>query len=235
MKDNANSEVDVYLFCNDNYGYQYLKVCTRLCRDKDKNSCNLTVVWSKRGHRNKLVNLNTIRPTLVFIAARKYIIRFWSIMLLRYARVKYVKIGDVNSAQFISSIRRNSVGIIAGFNQIFGSRLINSFKVLVNFHPSLLPSYRGPTPSYWVLKYGEAITGVTMHFVTTKIDEGELIYNDFLPVERRETAEALDRKVSALGAKILAKYFRNIISGEMEKDLKFDINELESSYFSFGG
>jgi len=36
----------------------------------------------------------------------------------------------------------------------------------INFHPSLLPAYRGATPPSWCLMNGEKRTGVTAHYVT---------------------------------------------------------------------
>jgi methionyl-tRNA formyltransferase len=93
---------------------------------------------------------------------------------------------------------------------------------LVNFHPSLLPSYRGPIPSYWVIENKEKYTGITMHKVTEKIDNGEIIYNKFLSILPGDTPEILDYKLSQIGSEILEEHFFDIIS-----------NNLKNSYYGF--
>lgn len=44
-----------------------------------------------------------------------------------------------------------------------------------NFHPSLLPAYRGPTPTNWVIIRGEPETGLTVHRLTPGIDAGNVV------------------------------------------------------------
>ncbi len=45
----------------------------------------------------------------------------------------------------------------------------------INIHPSLLPKYRGPSPTYWVIKNREKVTGLTCHFIDNGIDTGNII------------------------------------------------------------
>lgn len=46
----------------------------------------------------------------------------------------------------------------------------------VNIHPSLLPAYRGPSPTAWVLKNRERSTGLTAHMMDTGMDTGPIIH-----------------------------------------------------------
>ena len=61
----------------------------------------------------------------------------------------------------------------------------------VNIHPSLLPLYRGPSPSYWVLKNKERITGLTSHYIDDGIDTGDIIYQVEIPVNETDNFESL--------------------------------------------
>ncbi len=85
-------------------------------------------------------------------------------------------VGNVNSALFQRRIRPNDHGIITGFNQIFTNETISKFKSLINFHGSLLPLYRGPVPSFWCIKNGEKETGYTIHKVSERIDDGDILF-----------------------------------------------------------
>ena len=44
-----------------------------------------------------------------------------------------------------------------------------------NLHGSLLPKYRGRAPLNWVLVKGETESGVTLHAMTPKPDDGHIV------------------------------------------------------------
>lgn len=45
----------------------------------------------------------------------------------------------------------------------------------INLHPSLLPSYRGPNPYFWMYYNQEKLGGVTLHFIDPGEDTGDII------------------------------------------------------------
>ena len=45
----------------------------------------------------------------------------------------------------------------------------------INFHFGLLPKYKGADPIFWQLKNREVMGGITIHTMTEKIDEGNLL------------------------------------------------------------
>jgi UDP-4-amino-4-deoxy-L-arabinose formyltransferase/UDP-glucuronic acid dehydrogenase (UDP-4-keto-hexauronic acid decarboxylating) len=45
----------------------------------------------------------------------------------------------------------------------------------LNLHGSLLPRYRGRCPINWVLVNGETETGVTLHHMTPRPDDGDIV------------------------------------------------------------
>ena len=67
--------------------------------------------------------------------------------------------------------------IVSSFNQIIPKPIISIPKLgVINIHPSLLPKYRGATPTVWALMNGEKETGVTIHFIEDeRIDNGNII------------------------------------------------------------
>lgn len=64
----------------------------------------------------------------------------------------------------------------------------------VNIHPSLLPRYRGPAPTYWVLKNKEPETGLTCHYIDEGIDTGEIISQARIPLTPQDTLSSIMEK-----------------------------------------
>jgi len=52
----------------------------------------------------------------------------------------------------------------------------------INIHQGLAPYYRGGPPVFWELYNGEREIGVTVHFVKSKVDTGEIIVQETLPL-----------------------------------------------------
>lgn len=65
----------------------------------------------------------------------------------------------------------------------------------LNIHPSLLPAFRGLGTHERVLAAGVKITGCTVHFVRTEMDEGPIVAQAALPVLDGDTAETLANRV----------------------------------------
>ncbi len=66
----------------------------------------------------------------------------------------------------------------------------------IGAHPSLLPRHRGPNPFFWAIDSGDAETGVTVHRLTERYDEGDVLLQERLVVGERnawQLARALDR------------------------------------------
>ena len=85
---------------------------------------------------------------------------------------------DVNENSFISSIQNSNIDLIitAAFPQIFSKSLIDIPRCgSVNFHPSLLPKFRGAHPHFWAIAKGESESGISAHFITERIDDGDII------------------------------------------------------------
>ncbi|HJU84007.1 MAG TPA: formyltransferase family protein [Holophagaceae bacterium] len=68
-----------------------------------------------------------------------------------------------------------------------------------NLHGSLLPAYRGRAPINWVLVRGERETGVTLHAMTPKPDDGDIVGQARLPIAWDETALSLTRRAAEAG------------------------------------
>jgi methionyl-tRNA formyltransferase len=113
---------------------------------------------------------------------------------------------DVRTPQYKETLGRLApdLGVVANFGQILDAELIAiPRRGLINFHPSLLPSYRGPTPLGHILLNRETVSGATWHRVVSKVDSGEILAQKKFPIDARDTVEDLDRKSVAAGIDML--------------------------------
>jgi phosphoribosylglycinamide formyltransferase-1 len=95
--------------------------------------------------------------------------------------------------------------VLAGFLWLVPEYLIREYpNRIINIHPALLPKYGGKgmygdKVHNSVLANRETETGITIHFVNDKYDEGEIIFQAKCGIDcANEDAEAIAKKVHAL-------------------------------------
>ena len=72
-----------------------------------------------------------------------------------------------------------------------------------NLHGSLLPKYRGRAPLNWVLVKGETQAGVTLHAMTPKPDDGDIVGQAGIPINWDDTALSLTAKAAEAGKQLV--------------------------------
>lgn len=65
-----------------------------------------------------------------------------------------------------------------------------------NMHGSLLPKYRGRVPVNWAIIHGENETGATLHRMTEKPDNGDIVDQQAVPILPDDTALEVFHKVT---------------------------------------
>lgn len=77
---------------------------------------------------------------------------------------------------FFLSIHEKCLIISASNNYLFPVSLTdNSRFTIVNFHNALLPKFPGRNAPSWVIYEQEKETGITWHYVTRRVDSGDII------------------------------------------------------------
>ena len=85
---------------------------------------------------------------------------------------------------------------LAGFMKILSSDFIKKFGYkIVNIHPSLLPKFKGINTHKRVLKNNEKYSGCTVHYVTPKLDSGNIILQKKIIINKSETEKSLEKKI----------------------------------------
>lgn len=119
---------------------------------------------------------------------------------------------------------------VAGYNQKIPQVLLELPPLgAINLHGSLLPRYRGPTPWKWAILHGEQETGVTVHVMTARIDEGDILGQVLVSITDDDTGESLFRKIAAAGGPLLANVVGQVLAGTAQRHQQ---DEAQSSYFA---
>jgi len=66
----------------------------------------------------------------------------------------------------------------------------------INFHPGILPGYRGPVPSFWELRAREPFGGVTAHLMNADYDAGPIAHIEKVPIAPQDTYGAFMNKIA---------------------------------------
>ena len=66
---------------------------------------------------------------------------------------------------------------------------------VINFHPSLLPKYKGIGTHKRILKNNDKYTGCTVHLVTSKLDSGPVILKKKVLINKNDNEKTLSYKV----------------------------------------
>jgi methionyl-tRNA formyltransferase len=85
----------------------------------------------------------------------------------------------------------------------------------INLHPSLLPKYRGSSPIQWALANGDTVTGVTILYVSEKMDAGDIILQRNVPIGVNDTSATLEPILAAAGAELLMEAVEQIRNGNV--------------------
>lgn len=103
---------------------------------------------------------------------------------------------------------------LAGYMKIISKNFIEKFrKKIINIHPSLLPKFKGLNTFSKVLKNNEKKTGCTVHYVTEKLDSGNIIVQKSFYVNSNDNENTLRLKTQKLEhivfPEAIVKIFRN--------------------------
>lgn len=84
-----------------------------------------------------------------------------------------------------------------------------------NIHPSLLPDYRGFNPYFWVIARGETQTGLTVHRLSQRFDEGPMLFSHPVPIHPLDTSASLFERIVTAQAEVGLKAAQRIHRGDI--------------------
>ncbi|HWA33809.1 MAG TPA: phosphoribosylglycinamide formyltransferase [Cyclobacteriaceae bacterium] len=110
--------------------------------------------------------------------------------------------------------------VLAGFLWLVPENILRAYAPhIVNIHPALLPKFGGKGMygdhvHHAVLSSNEKETGITIHEVNDKFDEGKILFQASCSIEPGDTAAAIANKVHALEHAHFPRVIRQWVMGE---------------------
>ena len=94
--------------------------------------------------------------------------------------------------------------VFAGFMRIVDAEFVAAFPgLVVNTHPSLLPSFPGAHAVRDALAYGVKLTGATVHEVVADVDAGPILAQVAVAVEDQDTEDTLHERIKTAERQLL--------------------------------
>lgn len=142
--------------------------------------------------------------------------------ILNSKKIYDIKGYSVNSETFYNEILKlNPDMIIVGsWGEKFESDIL-SLVPCINFHPALLPKNRGANPYFWTIYNNQQVTGLTIHFMNEKFDKGDIILQEAITIDEKETGFTLKEKTTKL-ARIMVVDLLNLYEKGQIQPLKQD-------------
>jgi methionyl-tRNA formyltransferase len=97
-----------------------------------------------------------------------------------------------------------------------------------NIHGALLPRYRGRACVNWAVLNGEKETGVTLHHMTERVDEGRIVDQEVVPIGDDDTAHDVFKKMIPAARRMLHRSLPAILEGAAPG---YQQDESQATYF----
>lgn len=108
--------------------------------------------------------------------------------------------------------------VTAAFGQFLPESLLKAPKFgAINVHASLLPKYRGGAPVHYSIINGDEKTGVTIMRMVKKMDAGDILTQEALPILDTDDVGSMFDKLSLLGKDMLISMLPTFLAGEIKE------------------
>lgn len=117
--------------------------------------------------------------------------------------IEYDSLASEETLELVRNLAPD-IAVVCSFNNKIPKEFIDLIPGgILNIHPSLLPHYRGGNPYSWVIINGEKQTGVTIHYMSDKFDEGDIVMQELCPINVMETMGTLFNRTNIIGCRML--------------------------------
>ncbi len=120
--------------------------------------------------------------------------------------------------EIIKILKKEDVelAVLAGFMRIITPFFVRAFKNrILNIHPSLLPSFKGTDAINRAYKYGVKVTGVTVHFVDDRVDNGPIIFQKAVEIRENESVKDLEERIHRIEHNLYPKAVKLFSQGKL--------------------
>src|SRR3989344_1889003 len=133
--------------------------------------------------------------------------------------------------QLVQSEVECDIFISVMYDQLLSEAFIASKKACFNFHPGILPQYRGSGAFSWAILNGDHHFGVTLHALDKSIDHVRILAKISAPVDRYATAEDLYNLGMEMIFKLFTDHFHDLLAGTDRYKLEEQDESLAKIYY----
>lgn len=122
----------------------------------------------------------------------------------------------IKEAAAVERLRSASCDVlcVVAYGQILPQAVLDLPRLMpLNVHGSLLPKYRGAAPIEWAVAMGEAETGVCVQKMAYKLDSGDLLLSEAMPLSDADDATSITPRLSEMGAALLVQALKKLSEG----------------------
>lgn len=120
--------------------------------------------------------------------------------------------------EFYEELSKNNYDlfIVASYGKIIPDNILNIPKSgVLNVHPSLLPTYRGPSPIETALLNGEKELGISIMKLDSEMDHGPILIQSKFEINKEATAGTLEVEAGQLGGELLTQVLEHYLEGTL--------------------
>lgn len=129
---------------------------------------------------------------------------------------KYDSLKDGGAATELEALETDFF-VVAAYGKILPQKVLDIPRFAsVNLHGSLLPKYRGASPIQTAILEGERVTGVSLMLMDAEMDHGPVYDTAECAIDRKDTHETFEKKLSLAAADLLEKKLALIAEGKLE-------------------
>lgn len=127
--------------------------------------------------------------------------------------IPYASMPDKHElSAYLCGIAEKTLIVSASNNFLFPAICVEKENItIINFHNALLPDYPGRNAPSWVIYQGEQETGITWHYVTAGIDEGNIIIQKRCSIGPEDKAYELTERLMDLACEGFEECFAAVL------------------------
>lgn len=141
----------------------------------------------------------------VFITPRDETYEFNIEVLAEAKRLNAKVIDERISISHIEMLRDEGCELIISAAYPYKIPVIQDSPCMINIHPALLPNGRGPWPMPWAILKNLSEYGVSIHKISEKWDEGDILLKEAFSISPDENLESLSCKCQIKAKELLLK------------------------------
>jgi methionyl-tRNA formyltransferase len=123
---------------------------------------------------------------------------------------------DANTPELVRRVGELQPDFVFSFyyRSVLGAPLLRAARRgALNMHGSLLPRYRGRAPVNWAILRGERECGATLHYMVERVDAGDIVDSQAVPILIDDDAREVFAKVTVAAEVVLARALPGLLAG----------------------